>query len=319
MDGAQKLSKTRNQLLQLEQSIGRDEELRKNGAILRECAHLNQLQTALKTAGNQGRLLLSLHASLIGSSTQDSATGFIGKDLETVQNAFVELMAAGLDRYQTGLKELLTTMMKLLGVGILYITSQVLGGWNEKFQGYNPLFVKSSGSLYRELGVLFLIASGLVDSVFNLLASTTDLPKTSRKVFADIGSIYLLLMILYSNDSENNPKGAELWESMQPFLKRSLPSIEQSLVDRIDRQVIDTAIANPILSYLQVVKTALENNDLPALMRSIEELHSSMGISKDGLQKDLQQIKDLSHAIALNLGFASDEAGKATTHITQSR
>lgn len=313
-----KLSRAGDQLRQLEKKLTNIQELNNGSAILKESLQLLQLRTSLKTAGAHSRLLLTLHCAFIGSLAENSAAGFIGKGMDTVQKGFTELMTIGLDNYQPGMKAFIRTALDLLGMGMVFLTSEVLGQWKERFKGYNQSFTQSSGALYRELSVLFMTVSGQLDGIFHLLSAATDLKESERKTFTDLGRLYLLLVILYTSEGEKSSKSDELWESLQRYIKEAIPAVVSGVEKAINRETIDKNLSAPILSYLQVMETALDNEDTKALQRAMEEVHVLMGISKEDLQRDLSLMRDTCRQIAQNLGYASSSAQQTRTQIIQS-
>lgn len=313
-----KLSRSGMQLTRLKDLIERHPLMKANGAIVAESLNALHLQTALRTAGPHSQLLLSFYTAFIGSRVKDSEAGMIGEGINAVQIGFVELMALTLEKYHPGLKAFLLTAIQMIGIGGVFLTSEVLGNWEELFRGYSPTFIQSSGALYRELSMLFVTASGLLDGIFKIVAEAAGLSKESRQIFTDIGRVYLLLVILYASESEKNPKVAEMWESLQQFLKTVIPSVELSVEKGVDRQVVDAAAANFVLSQLQVIKTALESRDVEALQRCIEGILTAMGVSREVLMQDLNQMRSVCNQIAQNLQIASGEASKTVTQIVQS-
>lgn len=310
-----KLSRTGDQLLQLEKEI--DRVLEGNGAALKEGIRLLHLQTGIKTAGPHARLLLTLHTAWIGSLQGQSSTGFIGKGMDTIQNGVTSLMTTAVGRYQPGVKELVKTLVSVMGMGIIYLSTEVLGQWKEKFKGYNPLYLKSSGTLFRELGILFITASGLVDAIFSLLMKAADLPEAGRKEFLDLSRLYLLLIVLYASESEKDSKITEMWETLLPYLKSAFPSVEKLAVECADNNM-DRSLAGTVRSYLQVLKSALEKDDTQASKRVIEDLLMLFGVSKETLLGDVTLMSEGCHALAQSLGLASSEAEQTMTQIIQS-
>lgn len=309
-----KLSRAGDHLLQLEKTINRV--LGDGGAALKEGIHLLHLQTGLKTSGPHARLLLTLHTAWIGSLQSESVAGLIGPGVDSIQSGVTALMTTAVGRYNPGTKELTKTLVSMMGVGAVYLSSIVLGQWKEKFKGYNPLYLKSSGTLFKELGVIFITASGLWDAVFNLLMEAANLPEEGRKGFLDVSRAYFLLTVLYASESDKESKVAEMWETLLPFLKTAFPSIEKLAAESIVAG--DGARTGPIRSYLQVIKGALENEDTQALKRAIEDLFLLFGVSKENLLEEMVAMSEGCQAIAQNLGLASSEAAQTITQITQS-
>ncbi len=209
-------------------------------------------------------------------------------------------------------------MVKLMGVGVVYLTSVVLGEWQEKFKGYDPLYLKSSGTLFREMSVLFITGSGVLDGIFSLVAGAADLPEASHKRVTDLGRLYLLVMILYTSESDKETKMTEIWETLFPFIKEAFPSVESLIAECIDKQLVDGALAGPIQSYLQVVRSAVENDDTQAFQRAVEDIMTLFGVSKEVLLGDLIRMSEISYEIAQALGVVSSEAEQTVTHVIQS-
>lgn len=311
-----KLSRTRDQLLQLEKTINRV--LGDNGAALKEGIRLLHLQTGLKTSGPHARLLLTLHTAWIGSTQDQSTAGLIGKGMDTIQNGVTALMTTSSGRYNPGIKELVKTLVNLMGIGAIYLSTVALGQWDEKFKGYNPLYLKSSGTLFRELGIVFITASGLWDGISTLLMEAANLPKEGQKELLDVSRAYFLLVMLYASESDKESKTAEMWEMLLPFLKDALPSIEKLAVASIEKSMLSGGLIGIIKSHLQVMKGALENEDTQTLKHAIEDMLMLFSIPKESLLEEMRLMSEGCQIMAQNLSLASSEATQTVTQITQS-
>jgi hypothetical protein len=311
-----KLSRTGDQLLQLEKTINRV--LGDNGAALKEGIRLLHLQTGLKTSGPHARLLLTLHTAWIGSTQSQSAAGLIGKGMNTICDGVTALTTAAIGRYNPGIKELVKTLISLMGIGAIYLSTVTLGQWNEKFKGYNPLYLKSSGTLFKDLAIVFITASGLWDGISILLMEAANLPKEGQKELLNVSRVYFLLVMLYASESDKESKTAEMWEVLLPFLKESLPSIEKLTMATINKSMSGEMLIGPLKSSLQVMKGALEEEDTQTLKHAIEDMLMLFGVSREGLLEEFRLVSEKCQVMAQNLSLASRETAQTVTQIIQS-
>lgn len=279
------------------------------GSILGSAIELFILQSHIQTVGKSAPLLTAFKGGLIGIQSTESTIGFIGPEMYTIQQALASLISPDI-----GVKELFLKGLQISTLGIIYLSSQTLAQWKTLFKQNNPLDIPTSGSLYRELGLLFLTASGAIDAIFKFLASAAGFHEKILTIIGKIGRFYLLLTALLAIELEQSWNTEELQITLTPFLVDTIEPIDDRIKQLIEEGTIEQNQGSTLQAYLQAVKNGIENHQ--SFVQMLGNLVGNFGISKAALLDNIQNLIKIVKQLGMSITNISSEAG-STTSITQ--
>jgi hypothetical protein len=257
--------------------------------ILQNVLNNFSLQTAWSSSSKVARLLMTFEMALNARSTEESASGFAGPIWLKMQNAEFLLMNATLSLTERRQAHLLLTLNEMMGFGIIFITTQVLGNWNRIFDQRDKATAKKAGLLLRELGLTFLLRSGMIQTVYNEVAKGLELSDKSQKKVTDIG-LFFLLLIMILVDAEDHPTNEDLIEAFLEPLKQTISSVEFAATKAEEQGMVNQELATLILSQLQLIRQTLESDDLAAIKQVIENSLEAFNVPYNELKQDLTSV-----------------------------
>ncbi len=284
--------------------------------ILQTVLYNFKLQSEWKSSGQFAKLLMAARIALEGYEVGTSAAAFVGPAWMKLQNGAFGLMKASLsitERRQAGL---LKTFNELMSLGAAYIATETLGNWEELFPKNDPPAAKSAGLLLREMGLSFLIHSGLVEAVYGQVGVGLGISEKSGKLVTDIG-LFFILMVLILVDAEDNPKNMDLIEAFSPYLSKAVDSVELAVQRAQEQNIVDQETVFTASSQVQLMKRALESKSPEAVKEAIESSFQAFEISHSQMKSDIALINRFSKEMNESFSNIFFQSKQRVTTMTQ--
>lgn len=276
-------------------------------SILQMTLHHFNRQAQWSAAGPLARLLMTVQTALIGN-------GFVGPSLDAFQQAAFQLMRTTLKTNEEANALLLQAFNQLVVIGFIYLIEQRLGNWKELFPKHDPGAAKKAGKLFRELGIIFLLGSRSILNLFKSVAQGLNLDEKQQKKIGDIGLFeILILMVLLADEASID----ELLESMQPFMKETLPAVEEAVQQAYQQRYMDEETWLAAVTQLQLIQMSMENQDTEALKQAIENSFQALNLPEDEIKKDLKAASVLFNQLSLTINHIFNQTEATMTNITQ--
>lgn len=249
--------------------------------------HLSQ-QAKWLSAGPLIRFLITLETGLYASQTSKSATGFIGPSLERFEQAAAALMMTWVDKDLEGAKSFFQSYVQVALTISTYLLTQILGDWKALFIQNDQAASKKGGELLQELGILFLIGSQTIREAFYLMAKGLEVDEKGQKMIGDLGVLCILISLMVLLDGIHSSQAE--WEEVYKFMLSPIHSLEETLERAHSQRIIDEETLLMALSHLQLIRRALEDQDIQALPQLLESGFQIFNLSYHKLQDDLKQL-----------------------------
>lgn len=269
-------------------------------------------QAQWSASGPLARLLMTIQTALIGSTS--GLSGFLGPSLNRFQQSASQLMCTTLKTGEEANALLLQAFNQLAVIAFIYLLEQRLGNWKELFPKHDPGSAKKAGKLFRELGILFLLGSKSIANIFQSIASGLNLNKTQQKKIQKIGLFEMMLLIVLLADEASID---ELLESMQPFMRDVLPSIEEVIQQASQAGDLDEEIGSIALTQIQLIQLSLTHQDIEALKQAFERSFDALGLPIEDIKKDLKTINSLFNQLNLTINHIFNQSEATIANITQ--
>lgn len=284
-----KLNRLGHQLALTEKNLRTHPLTQEKWGIVRTALFYLNAQTRWSSAGSLTRLLIALQTAFTGYQTEKSEIGFIGPQLEKMQQAALSLMATTISRDTLGMRDLLETTLLMTTVGISYIATQVLGEWKGLFPANDPTAAKKGGRLLQELGLIWLLGSHTIEDFFDLVIKGLELEERNQKIVKEIGLFYVSLLVIVITDEEDELR-EELLETLEPFMIKTLSSVEKGLEKAVDQGLLTEDWTISASGYLQLMRRALDNRDVAALHEVIQSGFEAFDVPYEQLKGEAKQL-----------------------------
>ena len=274
---------------------------------------LHQLnrQIQWKLIGPSSRLLLTLQTAMQGCETNNSQTGFIGPTLVRLQKEMAQLMHVSLSPSEKREASVLAALTQILSIGTVFITPHLIENWNRLF----PRHEQKGSSLLRELGITFILGSRTVESTLRSVCKGLELTESGSKRITDIGMFFLLIQLILIDEETDSHE--EMTNTIKEFLKPTLGSMEEALIQAQTENLYESGKAMIALNHLQLIKNALDKPEETNLKNVVINGLDSLGFSNQEVQQDLKKL--ITFCKQLNTSFRNIfyQTGRTATTVIQ--
>ncbi len=312
-----KLRSIRHQLELTEKVLNTHPLLSDRLTVLQTVLRLFRSQTEWTEANSLGRFLITLNTALLGISTNESQTGLFGPQLTKLNEGLKLLLKGNLPFSNSQLPSLLTSFMNVMGIGLIFYLTQCLGNWKRLFPLEDIPKAKNAGLFLKELGLIFILGSRLLEAVVKALIEKLDVDPRERKNLEDIGMGYLLFLLILIDDSKDASEN-DFGELLLPFIGKTVDSLIASIQALEDRGLVDVTTTNSALSQLQLIKRATQELNIEELRSILISGCEVFGGSYVELKKEMKSLIEKCSQLSISLENALTEVKKPQTNVLQS-
>lgn len=248
-----------------------------------------------------GALYISLNTALMGTTTNNSALGFIGPNLSAVINNISDGTAVGIlpNKEYAGAK-LLSNLIAFSLIGAIGITAQMLDPGFGTLPSNDATSEASARYFAFEIALGMLSSSGAIKELYKeFIATAGGDAKAQEKGSLALEQITLLLMMYTGSLIANRP--------IEDLVNDHSSQIEQSIEAIKDLQEHkDIAASAEVSIALEQANAALQNKDFIAFKDAINGLIESLS-SSQGIQDDLKVAAGTIKDLFTSMGASKDD------------
>jgi len=270
---------------------------------------------ALSLTPTAPSLFFGLKMASTGLFKNDSASGLLGSDLQTILKALTGGLMATLMQNAGSAKQLMMLMMFLATMA----GAGTLGALLEEFGiGNFPCHKKGeqrAGRKYTfQLVTQMLASSGLLQTIGKIIGDACAANEKSQAVLGHATELLGLLSMTMTG-AENDEEVVSTMEGLKETFREDILKIEAFVRSSIASGSVDSAMGKGLDIALIQAKTAIEKEDYEGFFAACSYGLSLVGSSQDQIGKELEEIHDLAKLFKQGCVSETQDPNKSLTGI----